>query len=121
MWMAGVVLTCHRIGFIVGEPLIGAGLFLWVYVLAKWMQDRKLLQMPLSFLGRRSYSIFLMHTLLMITPLSFSSQKYFVPGFLLYGAVACALAMALDFVTDFVMRLGTNRQTGGLARAAQTS
>jgi peptidoglycan/LPS O-acetylase OafA/YrhL len=96
IWAAGTASACYRLGFIICDPLIAVGLFCWIFQVSRAVSTVKMCRPVFIALGRRSYSVYLMHAMLISTPLAFSLKGYFLAKFLLFCTASFILALILD-------------------------
>lgn len=96
VYAVGLVTSHTHAGLVVCDPLLGTGGFGLTLAAARGAASVKWLRLPLAYVGRNSYTIFLSHSLLMPTRLAFHPGDSFLPGFVLFVAAALLLALALD-------------------------
>jgi peptidoglycan/LPS O-acetylase OafA/YrhL len=123
IYTLGLVSFGSRPGLIANDPLIGTGVFGLTLLASRGAARVEWLRVPLSYLGRNSYTIFLVHSLLMATPLVFSRGERALPGFVIFVLGSVALALGLDAVLaalGLVQRRFAARNSAGTKQAAST-
>lgn len=120
VWGLGIFSICYKPGLIVCEPLIGLGLSMAMFAIAQGIEELTWVQKPIVFLGTRTYSLFLTHSMLIPTALSLQPGQSCMLHFPIYVVAACLLAYVFDLGLEGLKTLWTalrsRRDTGGPKR-----
>jgi peptidoglycan/LPS O-acetylase OafA/YrhL len=105
LWAIGTTAASRKSGYFVSDPLIGAGLFFVVYEISRLLSVISLIGSAVAFLGRRSYSIYLVHSVLIPSPVAFRPGHSFFGHLALFSVLSLGLAVALDMLLIGATRL----------------
>jgi peptidoglycan/LPS O-acetylase OafA/YrhL len=107
LWAIGTAAASHKAGYFISDPLLGSGLFLVTYQISRLVAGVSLVGSAIAFLGRKSYSIYLVHSTLLPSPFAFQPGRSFFGQLAVYTGLSIGMAAILDVLLGGIVRLAT--------------
>jgi peptidoglycan/LPS O-acetylase OafA/YrhL len=108
LWAIGTTAASRKSGYFVSDPLIGAGLFFVIYEVSRFLSAISFIGSVIAFLGRKSYSIYLVHSVLIPSPVAFQPGRSFFGHLAVYVALSVGLAIVLDALVSALGKFMTS-------------